>query len=155
VRLMRDRGADVALRVVGTVHRTGRRDADLAAAVLGEHVWFTGYVERADLARELRSAHVLAFPSYFEGFGIPALEAMAAGLPVVVSDRTSLPEVVGDAGLVVPADDVGAWADALTQALEPSVATGLAGAGTRRVGDFDWANSATRVSAVLGAPVAG
>ena len=88
----------------------------------------TGYVTRLELARELRSAHVLAFPSLFEGFGIPVLEAMAAGLPVVVSDRTSLPEVAGGAGLVAPAEDAGAWADALGHALEPVEHARLAGA---------------------------
>ena len=84
--------------------------------LLGDAVPVAGYVSTAELAAELSRAHVLAFPSLFEGFGIPALEAMAAGVPVVVSDRTSLPEVVGDAGLVVPAEDPEAWADALQRA---------------------------------------
>jgi glycosyltransferase involved in cell wall biosynthesis len=149
VRLMRDRGEDVVLRVVGTVHPTGRRDEAVARSELGEHVTFTGYVSRETLACELRSAHVLAFPSLFEGFGIPAVEAMAAGLPVVVSDRTSLPEVVGAAGLVVPAEDPGAWAEALTRALQPAVAAELVAAGTLREAEFRWDRSAAGVAAVL------
>ena len=150
VRLMRDRGQDVVLRVVGTVHPTGRRDEAVARSELGEHVTFTGYVSREELACELRSAHVLAFPSLFEGFGIPAVEAMAAGLPVVVSDRTSLPEVVGDAGLVVPAEEPDAWAEALSRALQPAVAADLVAAGARREAQFRWERSAASVAAVLG-----
>ena len=149
VRLLRDRGADVALRVVGTVHPTGQRDEARARSELGEHVTFTGYVSREALACELRSAHVLAFPSLFEGFGIPAVEAMAAGLPVVVSDRTSLPEVVGDAGLVVPAEDPDAWAGALSRALEPATTAELVVAGTRREAQFRWERSAALVAAAL------
>ncbi len=125
VHLMRERGSDVVLRVVGTVHPTGRRHAEEAHRLLGDALSMTGYLPLEQLARELRRAHVLAFPSLFEGFGIPALEAMAAGLPVVVSDRTSLPEVVADAGLVAAAEDVEAWADALQRALEPAEAARL------------------------------
>jgi glycosyltransferase involved in cell wall biosynthesis len=149
VRLMRDRGEDVVLRVVGTVHPTGRRDEAVARSELGEHVTFTGYVSRETLACELRSAHVLAFPSLFEGFGIPALEAMAARLPVVVSDRTSLPEVVGAAGLVVPAEDPDAWAAALTRPLQPATSADLVAAGTLREAEFRWDRSAAGVAAVL------
>lgn len=149
VRLMRDRGSDVVLRVVGTVHPTGRGDADLARQLLGDAVTVAGYVSTADLAAELSRAHVLAFPSLFEGFGIPALEAMAAGVPVVVSDRTSLPEVVGDAGRLVPAEDPEAWADALQRALEPAESARLVVAGERRVTQLTWAASAGLVSGAL------
>ena len=149
VRLMRDRGSDVVLRVVGTVHPTGRGDAELARQLLGDAVTVAGYVSTADLAAELSRAHVLAFPSLFEGFGIPALEAMAAGVPVVVSDRTSLPEVVGDAGLLVPAEDPEAWADALQRALEPAESARLVVAGERRVTQLTWAASAGLVSGAL------
>jgi glycosyltransferase involved in cell wall biosynthesis len=149
VRLMRDRGSDAVLRLVGAVHPGGRADAALAAQLLGDAVTVTGYVSTADLAAELRRAHVLAFPSLFEGFGIPALEAMAAGVPVVSSDRTSLPEVVGDAGLVVAAEDVEAWADAIQRALEPAEAARLVAAGGQRVAQLTWQGSATTVSRLL------
>lgn len=149
VRLMRDRGSDAVLRVVGTVHRGGVADAALATQLLGDAVTVTGYVPTADLAAELRRAHVLAFPSLFEGFGIPALEAMAAGVPVVASDRTSLPEVVGDAGLVVAAEDPEGWADALQRALEPAESARLVAAGARREAQLTWAASAATVSRLL------
>jgi glycosyltransferase involved in cell wall biosynthesis len=92
---------------------------------------------------------VLAFPSLFEGFGIPVVEAMEAGLPVVVSDRTSLPGIVADAGLVVPATDPRGWADALATALEPSGRATLVSRGSRRVRDFSWDESAAKVRSVL------
>jgi glycosyltransferase involved in cell wall biosynthesis len=149
VRLMRDRGSDAVLRVVGAVHPGGRADAALAAQLLGDAVTVTGYISTLDLAAELSRAHVLAFPSLFEGFGIPALEAMAAGVPVVSSDRTSLPEVVGDAGIVVAAEDVEAWAHAIQQALEPAEAASLVAAGARRVTQLTWDASASRVSGAL------
>jgi glycosyltransferase involved in cell wall biosynthesis len=149
VRTLRDRGMDVMLRVVGSVCRTGRRDAEEATRLLRDAVTFTGYVPQRQLACELRAAHVLAFPSFFEGFGIPVLEAMAAGLPVIVSDRTSLPEVVGDAGLVAPADDVGAWADAVALALDTQGRDRLRDLGRKREGTFRWDRSAEVVSRIL------
>jgi glycosyltransferase involved in cell wall biosynthesis len=149
LRLMRDRGEDVTLRVIGSVHPGGRRDARTAQELLGDDVSFSGYVARETLARELRSAHVLAFPSLFEGFGIPALEAMAAGLPVVVSDRAALPEVVGDAGQVVPAEDPEAWATALGRLLQPEEGARAAIAGSSRVAQFGWPGPARLVAAAL------
>ena len=148
VRLLKDRGEDVTLRVVGTVHPTGRGDAEQARLLLGDDLTITGYVPVAQLAAELRGAHALAFPSLFEGFGLPALEAMAAGLPVVVSDRTSLPEVVGGAGLVVPAEQPEAWADALRRALGPESAR-LRALGTAHEAALDWAVPAATVSRLL------
>ena len=67
--------------------------------MLGDAVTFTGYVSEAQFRRRVRQRDVLAFPSLFEGFGIPAIEAMYAGVPVVASNTGSLPEVVGDAGI--------------------------------------------------------
>jgi glycosyltransferase involved in cell wall biosynthesis len=144
VRLMRDRGLDVHLRVVGSVHKTGRGDAEQAQHLLGGAVTFTGYVTRGDLAREYRSAHVLAFPSLFEGFGIPALEAMRARLPIVVSDRTALPEVVHDAGLVVSAEDVDAWTAALLKVLQEPEAD-MAERARKRERNYRWRSSAMAV----------
>jgi len=149
IRLMRDRGEDVVLRVVGSVHRTGRRDADQAIRLLGDAVTFTGYVTPEQLARELRSAHVLAFPSLFEGFGMPLLEAMFAGLPVAASDRTSLPEVAGEAALVVPAEDYCAWADAMSDLLAQGDARHIVQAGLDRQEAFRWEDAATVVSQLL------
>lgn len=70
-----------------------------------------------DLANLYRAAGVLALPSYYEGFGLPPLEAMHCGCPVVTSNRASLPEVVGEAGILLDPDDVDAWIDGLATAL--------------------------------------
>jgi glycosyltransferase involved in cell wall biosynthesis len=72
-----------------------------------------GYVDDRDLPALYAAAEVVAFPSHYEGFGLPALEAMRCGTPVVVSNRGALPEVVGAAGLVVDPDDEEAFADEL------------------------------------------
>ena len=80
---------------------------------LQEQVRRTGRIPEADIAGLLEIADVVAVPSRYEGFGLPALEAMAAGVPVVAADATSLPEVVGDAGRLVPVGDPEAWAEAL------------------------------------------
>ncbi len=149
VRLLRDRGADLRLLVVGRVPPSGRAAASAMSALLGSHVEIAGYLAADELARAYRSSAVLAFPSLYEGFGIPVVEAMTAGTPVVVSDRTSLPEVVGDAGIVVPAEDAQAWADALTAALDPDRAAQLAAAGRARAAGYTWAQSASVVAATL------
>ncbi len=95
----------------------GPAEADVRAAVaaagLGDRVHRTGRVPRPDLDALLAGADVVAFPSRYEGFGVGALEAMAAGVPVVAADATALPEVVGPAGTLVDPDDVGGWVEAL------------------------------------------
>jgi glycosyltransferase involved in cell wall biosynthesis len=127
----------------------GRADTDEIVRLLGEHVEVAGFVDDAGLAAAYLSADVLAFPSWYEGFGIPVVEAMTAGTPVVASDRTSLPEVVGSAGLLVPADDPAAWADALARAMEPTESADLAQRGRDRARGFSWADSAATVAGVV------
>ena len=86
---------------------------------------------------------MLAFPSHYEGFGLPALEALHAGCPVVASDRGSLPEVVGDAGLLLPPDDLDAWCAALHSVLtDPDLADRLRRAGPQQAGQFSWGRTA-------------
>lgn len=149
VRLLRDRGSDVRLRVVGRVPPAGRTAAAEITRLLGEHVEITGFVDDASLAEAYLTADVLAFPSWYEGFGIPVVEAMTAGTPVVASDRTSLPEVVGGAGLLVPPTDPAAWAEALVDAVDPARAADLAHRGREQARAFSWSRSAVAVSAVL------
>jgi len=117
--------------------------ARINSAPLSGHVRHIGYVD--DHAREdlFRSARVLLMPSLDEGFGLPALEAMSAGVPVIVSSRGSLPEVVQDAGAQVDPSDI----DALTAALERALfdqnwASQAARAGLDRARAFTWTESA-------------
>jgi alpha-1,3-rhamnosyl/mannosyltransferase len=91
----------------------------------------------------LRGATVLAYPSRYEGFGLPPLEAMSVGVPVVTTRCGGVPEVVGDAALLVDVDDVDAMAAALTSAAgDDAVRARLVAAGHARVAGFDWSATA-------------
>jgi glycosyltransferase involved in cell wall biosynthesis len=80
---------------------------------LTNNVHFTGFIPAEELALWYNSAEVFVYPSVFEGFGLPILEAMACGTPVIVSDVSSLPEIVGSSGMCIPPHDTGAWTAAL------------------------------------------
>jgi glycosyltransferase involved in cell wall biosynthesis len=109
-----------------------------------------------ELVEQYASARIAVVPSYFEGFGFPASEAMAAGLPVIASDRGALPEVVGrdgQCGRIVPFGDVGALAAAITDlaALPRDTLAKMGEAARRRVlREFDWRRCAARTAAALG-----
>ena len=140
---VRDAGVPARLRVVGPVSAPGRGVAARLRELLGSAVDMLGYVTTAQLAVEYRSADVFCFPSLLEGFGMPILEAMAAGTPVVVSDAGSLPEVAGGAALVCAADDPTAWREALLRLVrEDGLADGLRRLGDHRVPDFSWRRTA-------------
>lgn len=110
--------------------------------VAGAIEW-SGYREFEELVEAYQTAAVFAMPSRYEGFGLPALEAMACGTPVVCSDVASLPEVVGDAALLVPPNDVEALAAALTRVLrEPALAAELRARGLARAASFSWRRAA-------------
>jgi len=99
----------------------------------------TGYVSPAELGALYRRASIFAFPSLDEGFGMPVLEAMAAGLPVITSNRSALPEVAGDAALLVDPEDTDAIRQALKQVSDDGDLRGeLARLGTGRARDFTW-----------------
>jgi glycosyltransferase involved in cell wall biosynthesis len=83
-----------------------------------DHVRILGFVDDADLPALYRNAALCAFPSLYEGFGFPVLEAMACGVPVITSNVSSLPEVAGNAALLVDPLDVGGLTDTMTRALE-------------------------------------
>jgi glycosyltransferase involved in cell wall biosynthesis len=100
-----------------------------------------GYVAEAERVDLLRGAQALIYPSLYEGFGFPPLEAMAMGIPVVASDAGSLPEVLGDAARVAPATDVEALAAAIEAVVDDAgLRAALVAAGQRRVQRYSWAN---------------
>lgn len=110
-----------------------------------DEIILTDYVPDGDLPALYSGADAFAYPSIFEGFGLPPLEAMACGTPVVVSDRSSLPEVVGDAGLKVDPFDVNGIAAALAALLlEPELARHFRNKGLERAKKFRWADSAAK-----------
>lgn len=112
-------------------------------ARLGPRVHHLDSVDLDELPAIYNLARVLAHPAWYEGFGLPPLEAMACGTPVVVSDRSSLPEVVGDAGLVVPAGDSEAWRKALERVLDDTdLASELRHKGILRAAQFSWERAA-------------
>ena len=108
-------------------------------------VILTGYVAETDLPPLYRAAAVFAYPSIFEGFGLPPLEAMACGTPVVTSNTSSLPEVVGDAALLVDPYDEAALAENLLRvARDEALRTQLRNAGLARVQLFNWRATAEK-----------
>jgi glycosyltransferase involved in cell wall biosynthesis len=122
----------------GSAHSTRAEISDLIARLgLDRHVLMPGYVTAEQLGVLYEEASMLAFPSRFEGFGIPVAEAMSAGCPVIVADATALPALVGDAGLLASPDDVGAWADAMTGLLDnPDARARLSEAGRARAAEL-------------------
>jgi glycosyltransferase involved in cell wall biosynthesis len=102
-----------------------------------------GYVDDGERQRLLREASMLVLPSLEEGFGIPALEAMTLGLPVVASNRGALPEVVHDAGLLVDPEDVRGLAAAIERLIaDGELRRSLAARGIEQAEKFSWDNSA-------------
>lgn len=123
--------------------------AEAARLGLGDRVRMLGYVPDDLLVPLVAGALVLVHPSVDEGFGLTPLEAMAAGTPVIASAAASLPEVVGDAGILVDATDVDAWARALGRVIEDDDERGrLVTAGRRRQAAFTWAATAQRTLGV-------
>ncbi len=116
---------------------------------LTEQVRFLHEVPDAALPALYTAAGVLAMPSFYEGFGLPALEAMSCGTPVVVGDRASLPEVVGEAGLLVDPDDPEAIAAGVDRILtEETLRSRLRESGLERASSFSWKRVAEETSQV-------
>jgi alpha-1,3-rhamnosyl/mannosyltransferase len=140
-RALRKRGLanDAALVIVGKDGfgaREARREAECAEK---GSVIMLGYVPADDLPRLYAGATVYAFPSLYEGFGMPVLEAMASGVPVVASDRSSLPEIAGDAALLVDPEDERALGDALGRAVDDApLREELCARGFARAKLFSW-----------------
>jgi glycosyltransferase involved in cell wall biosynthesis len=135
-----DRHGDLALVLAGP---PGWGEEALASAVEGARararVVRTGWLEPSALAALLQDASVLAFPSLYEGFGFPPLEAMAAGVPVVATRAGSLPEVLGDGAVLVDVGDHDALVEALDRVLDdPALRLELVAAGVARAASFSW-----------------
>ncbi len=114
-----------------------------------ERIVQTGWLEPVELDALLRSAAALVFPSLYEGFGIPPLQAMAAGVPVVATRAGAVPEVVGDAAELVAPRDPSALAGALAHVLDSEERRAeLLAAGARRVAGFSWDRCAAGLSAI-------
>ena len=129
--------------------------AQARAAGDPEAIVVTGPVSEAVLLNLYRGAALLLYPSRYEGFGLPILEAMQCGVPVVAANTSSLPELVGDAGPLLPALDVEAWAAAIRSILaNPSESARLRALSLARAATFSWDRTARETLAALRAAVA-
>lgn len=145
--ILRQQGSPLAMVWTG-LPRWG--SADLLERARRAGVILTGFVPQAHLPAFYRRAAVFVYPSLYEGFGLPVVESMACGTPVVCSNTTSLPEVAGEAALLVNPEDSREMAGAIQRLSdEPALADGLRRAGLERVKRFTWANVAQRTLAAL------
>lgn len=155
---MRATDPDVPDLVVAGAPGWGDEDPRRRVTELGltGHVHFPGYLPPADLPKLYNAALAFACPSRYEGFGLPVLEAMACGTPVVVANATSLPEVAGAGAILVDPDDIAGWAAALIAlAADPARRAEMAEAGLARAARFTWARAARETAAVYRQALAG
>jgi len=150
--MVREDGVDARLRIVGSPDPR-YPDAGEVARRLGvaDRVDWAGYLDDAGLLRAYQDADALALLSRYEGFGLPVLEAMACGTPVVCSRAASLPEVAGEAAWLVDADDTLGAATALREVLtNPDVAARLRTKGLEQAKRFSWQTTAEGVLKLYG-----
>ena len=116
----------------------------------GDRVRPLGFVDDADLPAMYRNAVLFAFPSLYEGFGLPVLEAMACGVPVVCSNASSLPEVAGDAALLVNPHDTNELAEAMARVLEDAdLRQAMVARGLAQAAQFTWERAARQLLAAF------
>lgn len=119
-------------------------------ALGSEGVRLLGFLADDEHLRVLQAARCFVYPSLYEGFGLPAAEALACGVPTIVADTSSLPEVVGDAALLVDPHDPADLTEAMRRVLEePGLAANLADRGPRQAARFSWERSAGQLEAAL------
>ncbi len=157
------KGLDILARAMTRVRR---ELPDLTLAIVGPDGWLDvggldvdgvarlGTVDERTLDALYRRATLCAVPSRYEGFGLPALEAMARGCPVIASNATSLPEVVGGAGVLVPVGDINGWGHAIVDvATDPERRRAMGRAGRERSAGFSWRGSAHAHAAAYAAAI--
>ncbi len=137
--------------VLGGPYGWGSRSLERRLAALAEEgVMLLGPLPRSVLIATMQAASLFVYPSLYEGFGLPAAEAMACGVPVVASDTPALVEVVAEAGLLVPPTDRRALAEAIARlAADPTLAAELGRRGRERARRFSWDEAAQRLAAVF------
>ncbi len=146
--LVRMMGPEIRLLKVGTAFTTDQEQL-IDQLGLRRQIVHLGRISDDLLPTAYRCAEALLVPSWDEGFGLPVLEAMASGVPVVVSNRGALPETVGSAGLVVDPDDPQRMAEAVAGLLQdPPRRAALIAAGVARARDFTWQRTAEQTLAV-------
>jgi alpha-1,3-rhamnosyl/mannosyltransferase len=142
---------DVALVLAGVDRGAAEGLAHVSASAGGDTplVWFAGAVDERALLALYRSAAMLVYPSRYEGFGLPLLEAMGCGVPVVAAAASSIPEVAGDAAMLLHPDNEAGWIDAIEQVLEDRAhANAMRSAGVARAAQYTWRRTAIETAAV-------
>lgn len=140
----------LVIRGAGRPAHVAALRARIAALGVAEHVDWQPWADDDELLALYRSARMLVLPSLYEGFGMPALEAMACGTPVLASKVASLPEVVGDAAVLIDPQDVEAIADGLARLLtDEALAMELRRRGPARARLFSWERTGRQVQAIL------
>lgn len=114
-----------------------------------ERIEVLPYVSSRDLVKLYQHAAALVFPSLYEGFGLPLLEAMSCGCPVIAAETSSIPEVVGEAGILCPASQAETFAQAMTHVIEVPERQRLTKFSIARAADFSWEKTADEISALL------
>jgi glycosyltransferase involved in cell wall biosynthesis len=138
-------GIDITLVKIGTAFTPDQLRL-IAELELGDRIESVGRVTDADLPLYYQAADALLYAPLLAGFGLPPLEAMACGTPVVASNRGSIPEVVGDAALLADAEDEAGLAEALGEVLSnPVRRRRLIDAGFARAGQFEWSTAARKM----------
>ena len=120
------------------------RQAIEASSFKGRFV-LPGWISTLETAALLRQAAALVFPSFYEGFGIPVLEAMASGVPVIASNTAALPETCGNAAILINPNKPGEIAAAMEEVLDPALRQELIAAGLKRAAQFSWRKCAEEV----------
>lgn len=116
---------------------------------LTEHVYFPGYLSQNELPLWYNAATMFVYPSYFEGFGLPVLEAMACGTPVITSNVSSLPEVAGEAAIFVSPDDIDGLSIAMQHIItDAALAQSLKEKGLQQAAQFNWAKTAIETASI-------
>ncbi len=143
-RVRRGRVPEARLRIIGPRDpRYPEAEQLIRERHLGEAVQWTGYVTGDELVKAYREADLFVLPSRYEGFGLPVLEAMASGTPVICGNRSALPEVAGDAAILVDPNDLDGLAEAMTEVLtNPDRAASLRVKGLNRAARYSWRRTA-------------
>ncbi len=154
-----DQATGAVLAVAGPLQEDKHYPAlqrQIARLGLEERVRLLGFVAESDLPALFSAARAFVFPSLYEGFGLPPLEAMACGAPVIAARAAAVPEVVGEAGLLVPPGDAAQLAGAMTRVLqEPELGQALKAKGLKRAARFSWQRAAQQTLAVYEEVAAG
>jgi glycosyltransferase involved in cell wall biosynthesis len=141
---------EISVLVIGQAKKDGAIEQRVRELALGDIVTFTGRIEAKDFARHYAETTMAVIPSLYEGFGMPAGEAMACGVPVISTSGGALPEVVGDAGILVPPADAKALREAIVALLDdPERRRRMGAAGLERVvNSLTWRHAAEKTVCV-------